>query len=70
MTALLRFASIRHVFPVRFMARLLDLLAVRRSRHSLASLDDHMLRDIGISREEAQAEADRAAWDVAPTWRR
>ena len=70
MTILLRFAAVRHASPVRGLSRLIDVLALRRSRQSLAALDDHMLRDIGLSREQAQAEADRAAWDVAPTWRR
>ena len=69
MTTLLRSAARR---PARFggLSRLIDALALRRSRRSLAALDDHMLRDIGLTREQAQAEADRAAWDVAPTWRR
>ena len=70
MTSLLRFASVRQVSPVRGLSRLFAVLALRRSRQSLATLDDHMLRDIGVSREQAQSEADRAAWDVSPTWRR
>ena len=70
MTSLLRFATVRHASPVRGLSRLIDVLALRRSRQSLATLDDHMLRDIGVSREQAQSEADRAAWDVSPTWRR
>ena len=70
MTSLLCFASVRHSTAVRSLSRLIDVLALRRSRQSLAALDDHMLRDIGLTREQAQAEADRAAWDVAPTWRR
>ena len=70
MTSLLRFAFARHAFPVRGLARLMGLLALRRSRQTLVALDDHMLRDIGLTREQAAAEADRAAWDVAPTWRR
>ena len=70
MTNLLRFASLRRSTSAFGLSRLFNLLAVRRSRQSLAALDDHMLRDIGISREQAQAEADRAAWDVAPCWRR
>ena len=69
MTSLLRSAARR---PVRFgaLSRLFDALDLRRSRQSLGALDDHMLRDIGLTREQAQAEADRSAWDVAPTWRR
>ena len=67
MTSLLRFAFFRRRVSIR---GLLDAQTVRRSRQTLAALDDHMLRDIGITREQAQSEADRAAWDVSTTWRR
>ena len=67
MTSLLRFASARRAFSIRGLLRLGDVLALRRSRQRLAALDDHLLRDIGLSREQAQVEADRAAWDVSPT---
>jgi uncharacterized protein YjiS (DUF1127 family) len=40
-----------------------------RQRRNLARLDDHMLADIGISRDEALAESRRPIWDVTPTWR-
>lgn len=36
---------------------------IRRSRRSLANLDDRMLRDIGISRRDAVHEAGRWRWD-------
>jgi uncharacterized protein YjiS (DUF1127 family) len=67
MTALSRFALFRHASPGRALLRALDM---QRSRRSLGALDDRMLRDIGLTRDEARAEADRAAWDVHPTWRR
>lgn len=35
------------------------------TRHVLAEMDDRMLADIGISRADAQLEANRAPWDVA-----
>ena len=44
-------------------ARIRQAVATRRM---LAEMDDRMLADIGISRLDAQAEADRAPWDVAP----
>lgn len=50
--------------------RLSDLLAVNRSRARLAVLDDHMLRDIGLSRDEALREADRPFWDAPSHWKR
>ena len=53
--------------------RLFDAIRHRgsllRSRKSLSRLDDHLLRDIGLTRDEAAAEAARAAWDVPPHWR-
>jgi uncharacterized protein YjiS (DUF1127 family) len=35
-----------------------------RERHSLMELSDQMLRDIGISRAQAQGEAARASWRI------
>ena len=34
-----------------------------RSRHQLAGLDDHMLRDIGVDRASAAAESDKTFWN-------
>ena len=34
----------------------------RRQRRALAALDDHLLRDIGISREQARRECARPPW--------
>lgn len=52
----------------RFPARILAASALARSRRSLLSLDDHQLRDIGISRHEAIAEASRTRWDAPSHW--
>ena len=38
-------------------------------RRHLAALDDHALSDIGLSRSQALAEADRPLWDVPTAWR-
>jgi uncharacterized protein YjiS (DUF1127 family) len=35
-----------------------------RSRQTLDDLDEHMLRDIGITRDEAQREARKFFWQV------
>ena len=40
-----------------------------RSRRALAALEDTALRDIGLTRDEAQAEANRPIWDVPSNWR-
>jgi uncharacterized protein YjiS (DUF1127 family) len=34
-----------------------------RSRRQLGGLNDHMLRDIGVDRASAAAEADKAFWN-------
>lgn len=49
--------------------RLLSGAALARSRGRLALLDDHQLRDIGLTRAEAEAEAARPAWDAPPHWK-
>lgn len=49
--------------------RLLDLIALRRQRRDLRDLPPHILRDIGLTEDEARAEADRPLWDVPPHWR-
>lgn len=54
----------------RPLARFLALLGLRRERRRLALLDSHMLRDIGLSRDEALREAERPVWDVPAHWRR
>ena len=58
----------------RFWQRLLHATrhhaALLRSRQGLARLDDHLLRDIGLTRQQAEAEAARTPWDAPPHWRR
>jgi len=51
-------------------ARLAAMRTAARTRRALDTLDDHVLRDIGITREEAMREARRPAWDVPPSWLR
>ncbi len=53
-----------------FLARLHLVLRTVRTRRLLARLDDRALRDIGLSRAEALAEAGRAPWDLGPPRRR
>ena len=48
--------------------RLGRLLAVTKQRRRLADLDDHLLRDIGLTREQANQEAKRRVWDVPGHW--
>ncbi|MFN3282329.1 MAG: DUF1127 domain-containing protein [Tabrizicola sp.] len=49
-------------------ARIWQALMLARSRRALAYLDDHLLADIGLSREEAAAEARRPLWDAPSHW--
>lgn len=51
---------LRHIAAMR---------ATRRQRLCLARLDTTALADIGITREQACAEARRPVWDVTPSWR-
>lgn len=52
-----------------FLALLRLALDLKRARGRLARLDDHLLRDIGLTREDALAEARRPIWDVPTHWR-
>ncbi len=49
---------------------LFAVLALARSRRALAELDDHMLADIGVTREAAGREAARPFWDAPDHWLR
>ena len=44
-------------------------IAVWRTRRELAALDARALEDIGITQEQARAEARLTVWDVPATWR-
>ena len=45
-----------------------DFLGLARQRRALTHLDDAALRDVGISREEAETEAARPFWDAPAHW--
>jgi len=48
---------------------LAELFALARQRRDLGQLDDHLLRDIGVTPDEARKEARRPLWDVPAHWR-
>lgn len=50
--------------------RLAAALRLRRERQQLSGLSATQLRDIGITRQEAEAEARRPAWDAPDHWHR
>lgn len=53
-----------------WLARLVQAQALWRSRQRLGTLDDAALRDLGLSREEALAEAAKPVWEVPGHWLR
>ncbi|MEM9969634.1 MAG: DUF1127 domain-containing protein [Pseudomonadota bacterium] len=62
--------AIRGTQPRKGFARFIfSILRLGKSRQDLRKLDDHLLRDLGITREEAKKEADRPIWDVPANWR-
>lgn len=55
--------------PRSLLARIGTALALSRQRNNLAALDDALLADIGLTREDALREANRPLWDVPSRWR-
>lgn len=47
-----------------------SMLGLWRSRRALAQLDDAALDDIGVTAQQAQAEATRPVWDVPANWKK
>jgi hypothetical protein len=53
-----------------FGRRVFEAMFLFTERRALRDLDPHLLADIGITRDEAVAEASRPIWDVPDRWRR
>lgn len=55
----------------RVLYRALTRAALARSRRHLLELDDHLLRDIGLTRDlaDAEAQARGPVWDAPLHWR-
>ncbi|MFD1882909.1 DUF1127 domain-containing protein [Paracoccus pacificus] len=47
-----------------WLRRILTAVDLRQSRLALARLSDEQLRDVGLTPEQAKAEARRSMWDV------
>ncbi|MFC5737413.1 DUF1127 domain-containing protein [Sinirhodobacter huangdaonensis] len=58
----LRRSSLLPLKAVALLRLVTHRIETRRTRLALAHLDAHLLRDIGISWEAAQAEAQRPFW--------
>jgi len=52
----------------QFPARIGQVTALSRSRRQLNLLDDHLLRDVGLTRAEALSEVEKSAWDAPSHW--
>jgi uncharacterized protein YjiS (DUF1127 family) len=50
-------------------ARLLEWHELAQERRALLALDDRMLKDIGVTRAEAEREASRPFWSYGPDFR-
>jgi uncharacterized protein YjiS (DUF1127 family) len=50
-------------------ARWMRAITLHRERRSLRALDDHLLRDVGLTRSQALAEGQRPLWDAPAFWR-
>jgi uncharacterized protein YjiS (DUF1127 family) len=48
--------------PRRFAAFLMDCLEIYRQRRALEALDERMLKDIGLTRCDVEAEISRPYW--------
>lgn len=58
--------TLRSTTPLRpiFGMKPLAMLSLARQRAALAAMDDAQLRDLGLTRDEALAEARRPIWDL------
>lgn len=71
MTTLSRIAIARRNAPRGgYVARLFAFVRLSNERKRLKSLTDAQLDDIGVSRAQAIAEANRALWDAPSHWKR
>ena len=50
----------------KVLAKILVWREIHRQRKQLSKMDDYLLKDIGVSRVEADREAERKFWDYAP----
>ncbi|NIZ10472.1 DUF1127 domain-containing protein [Pseudooceanicola sp. HF7] len=55
--------------PKSLFGRVMLMMGIHRERRALHHLDEALLRDIGISPEEARRESARPAWDAPNRWR-
>ena len=54
--------------PRSILAMIGQMIAVAHQRRQLLALEDHLLEDIGISRQEARAESRQTVWNAPDHW--
>lgn len=50
-------------------AGFMSYVSLYRQRRALANLDEHLLQDLGLTKSEAQTEAERPVWDAPHNWK-
>ncbi|MEM9319257.1 MAG: DUF1127 domain-containing protein [Pseudomonadota bacterium] len=49
-------------------AQVVKVFDLWRQRRALSQLDDRLLRDVGLTQEQAKAEIKRPIWDAPSSW--
>lgn len=70
-SAMLRVVTGNGIIPRSSWAeRILTAFDVRKTRIDLSRLTDEQLADVGLTREEVEAELARPIWDAPAHWRK
>ena len=48
---------------------LMARFSLYRQRRALATLDAHMLKDLGLTKQQAVVESERPIWDAPSNWK-
>ncbi|MEM9426679.1 MAG: DUF1127 domain-containing protein [Pseudomonadota bacterium] len=51
-----------------FLGMVLKALSIWRERQDLSKLDDRLLRDVGLTRNDVETETNRPVWDAPNRW--
>ena len=65
-----RFSDRARPSPSKYLKFMRLALAAHRQRKQLKNLETTALRDLGLTKAQAYAEADRPIWDVPVNWHR
>ena len=56
--------------PQSLFGHLSQMIAKTRQRRQLLALDDHLLKDIGVTRAQALKEGRQTLWNAPSHWRK